>query len=130
MYIISYRCIGAINFSFKSLLTIFLQLLLFRLLPARFLSRLWGFTMSIEVPEAVRTLVYSSFVWKYSCNMTEAEVESLRHYTSLGTLFTRKLKKIARTISESKLVSSKTEEPLVANFLSKTYYTQVLATLI
>ncbi len=82
-----------------------IQLMLFRLLPARFLSRLWGFLMSVQVPGSIRTSVYGLFVWKFNCNMAEAEIEDLRDYCSLGELFTRKLKKETREMSESKLVS-------------------------
>ena len=96
-----------------------MQLFLFRLLPARLLSRTWGRTMSLELPLWLRRPVLGLYVWTFGCKMEEAVVEGLEGYGSLMELFTRELKEGARTVScEHSLVST-----LVASITQHTKHT-------
>ena len=65
---------------------------MFRLLPARPLSRVWGSLASSELPDWLRRPVLGLYVWLFDCRMEEAIVEDLRGYDSLTKLFTRRLK--------------------------------------
>ncbi len=78
----------------------FSQLALFRLLPARMLSRLWGRINRKELPSWLRRPVLGLYVWAFGCDMTEAQVEDLTQYSNLVELFTRKLKPGARDVSK------------------------------
>ena len=63
--------------------------------------------MALELPHWLRRPVLGLYVWTFSCKMEEAVVEELGAYGSLMELFTRELKKGARTVSrEHPLVSA------------------------
>ncbi|KAG9465504.1 hypothetical protein GDO78_018184 [Eleutherodactylus coqui] len=73
--------------------------------PTRLLSRLWGLVNDVNLPRWLRRPLLSLYVWAFSVNMQEAEVEDLNRYRNLGELFRRPLKPSARTISSQYLVS-------------------------
>ncbi|XP_073505165.1 phosphatidylserine decarboxylase proenzyme, mitochondrial-like [Phyllobates terribilis] len=73
--------------------------------PTRLLSRLWGLVNEVRLPPWLRRPLLSMYVWAFSVNMQEAEVEDLKRYKNLGELFRRPLKSTARTISSQYLVS-------------------------
>ena len=84
------------------------QLSMFRLLPARPLSRAWGNLASYELPVWLRRPVLGVYVWAFGCRMDEAVVEDVASYQSLVQLFTRRLKHGARSVSsQHDLVSIK-----------------------
>ena len=83
-----------------------LQLVLFRRLPARAVSRMWGNITAKELPKWCRRPVLGLYVWVFGCKMEEALIEDIREYPSLLKLFTRQLKDSARIVStEHSLVS-------------------------
>ena len=82
------------------------QLVLFRQLPSRLLSRTWGKLTSKELPRWCRGPVLGLYVWAFGCNMEEALIEDIREYPSLSKLFTRQLKEGARVVSSECLVVS------------------------
>ncbi|XP_069840879.1 phosphatidylserine decarboxylase proenzyme, mitochondrial-like [Dendropsophus ebraccatus] len=73
--------------------------------PTRLLSRLWGLLNEVSLPHWLRRPLLSMYVWAFSVNMEEAEVEDLNGYRNLGELFRRPLKPSARSISAECLVS-------------------------
>ncbi|XP_040297075.1 phosphatidylserine decarboxylase proenzyme, mitochondrial-like isoform X2 [Bufo bufo] len=73
--------------------------------PTRLLSRLWGLLNEVSLPHWLRRPLLSMYVWAFSVNMQEAEVEDLNRYRNLGELFRRPLKSTARSISPQYLVS-------------------------
>ncbi|XP_063791570.1 phosphatidylserine decarboxylase proenzyme, mitochondrial-like isoform X2 [Pseudophryne corroboree] len=73
--------------------------------PTRLLSRLWGLLNEVSLPRWLRCPLFSMYVWAFSVNMKEAEVEDLNRYKNLGELFRRPLKATARSISSHYLVS-------------------------
>ncbi len=79
---------------------------MFRLLPARPLSRAWGELASYELPEWLRKPVLGLYVWAFGCKMEEALLEEVGAYKSLMELFTRRLKYGTRRLSmQHELVS-------------------------
>ena len=82
------------------------QLVFFRLLPSRLLSRVWGQITSKHLPTWLRKPLLGLYVWLFGCRMEEARIVDLKEYPSLLELFTRQLKPGVRTIdNECALVS-------------------------
>ena len=81
------------------LLTQFIQLAAFRLLPARLLSRGWGRVMEKEIPPLLRQPLLGLYVRVFDCHMEEASEQELVKYKSFSSLFTRQLKAGARPVS-------------------------------
>ncbi|KAM9304753.1 phosphatidylserine decarboxylase proenzyme, mitochondrial-like [Gastrophryne carolinensis] len=77
----------------------------YRRAPTRLLSRLWGLVNEVSLPGWLRRPLLSMYVWAFSVNMAEAEVEDLNRYKNLGELFRRPLKPSARAISSQNVVS-------------------------
>ncbi|XP_019850075.1 PREDICTED: phosphatidylserine decarboxylase proenzyme, mitochondrial-like isoform X2 [Amphimedon queenslandica] len=77
------------------------QLLLFRLLPLRTLSRVNGYTARLNFPYFLRILLWSLFVWLFDVKLHEAENESLSSYKNFRSLFKRRLKPGLRPINMS-----------------------------
>lgn len=73
--------------------------------PTRLLSRLWGLVNEVSLPRWLRRPLLSMYVWAFSVNMAEAEIEDLNRYKNLGELFRRPLKSTARVISGHNVVS-------------------------
>ncbi|KAM4698385.1 phosphatidylserine decarboxylase proenzyme, mitochondrial-like [Rhinophrynus dorsalis] len=73
--------------------------------PTRLLSRLWGLLNEVSLPRWLRRPLLSLYVWAFSVNMAEAEVEDLNRYQNLGELFRRTLKPSARSIASQCVVS-------------------------
>ncbi|XP_077335217.1 phosphatidylserine decarboxylase proenzyme, mitochondrial-like [Lithobates pipiens] len=73
--------------------------------PTRLLSRLWGLVNEVSLPRWLRRPLLSMYVWAFSVNMAEAEIEDLNRYKNLGELFRRPLKSTARVISVHNAVS-------------------------
>ena len=73
---------------------------MFRLLPARTLSRAWGRMASSELPSVLRKPLLGLYVWAFGCRMEEAMEEDLQDYQSLKQLFIRTLKDGARPVSD------------------------------
>jgi hypothetical protein len=74
------------------------QILLYKLLPLRSLSRLWGWINDITLPVPLRNPLLGLYARTFGCNMEEAEEEDLKAYPNLGSLFRRALKPGARLI--------------------------------
>ena len=84
---------------FKADIFMFMQLSMFRLLPARALSRAWGNMAVSELPPVLRKPLLGLYVWAFDCRMEEAILEDLQSYRSLTELFTRRLKHGARSVN-------------------------------
>ncbi|XP_043942561.1 phosphatidylserine decarboxylase proenzyme, mitochondrial-like isoform X2 [Protopterus annectens] len=74
--------------------------------PTRLLSRLWGLLNQLYLPLWLRKPLFTIFVWAFSVNMQEAEVEDLKQYNNLSELFRRPLKSSVRPISCHSVVSA------------------------
>ncbi|KAI8504840.1 hypothetical protein Bbelb_169490 [Branchiostoma belcheri] len=79
---------------------------IYRKLPLRLLSRLWGHIHKAQLPVWMRGPLFRLYIWLFDCNLQEAAIEDLTHYSNLNEFFRRQLKPSVRTIDqEHSLVS-------------------------
>jgi len=71
---------------------------IYKSLPLRHISRLWGKIHDIYLPVWARNFVIGSYVKITGCDISEAENEDLTAYQNLGAFFKRKLKCDCRPI--------------------------------
>lgn len=74
------------------------QLLLFRFLPLRSLSKFVGRASDLYLPLPLRYIVFSIFIWLFKVKMHEAKETKMRCYTSLRNLFKRQINPNIRPI--------------------------------
>ncbi|XP_067649742.1 phosphatidylserine decarboxylase proenzyme, mitochondrial-like isoform X2 [Haliotis asinina] len=79
---------------------------LYRKMPLKVISRLWGRFNDIHLPVFLRHPLLSIYVWMFGCNLSEAEIEDLKHYRNLGEFFRRRLKPNVRPIDEVHVLTS------------------------
>ena len=79
-----------------------LKIMLFRILPKGFISRIFGYMSLIPLPVTTMKRIISWYSEKYGVNLEEAEIptEGFRNFNSF---FTRKLKKGARKIDTNRI---------------------------
>lgn len=76
------------------------QVTLYRVIPWRFTSRLWGQVNDKNLPERLRQPLLGLYVWLFGCDVTEALVEDLTYYKNLQEFFKRQLKPEVRPIDQ------------------------------
>ena len=74
-------------------------------LPLRNMSRLWGYLNSLSLPIWFRPFGFKFYAFIFNCNLDEIEYSDLKHYTSLGDFFYRRLKAGSRPVDNVALVS-------------------------
>ncbi|XP_022086414.1 phosphatidylserine decarboxylase proenzyme, mitochondrial-like isoform X2 [Acanthaster planci] len=79
---------------------------IYKALPLRFVSRLWGQVNSVDVPYGLRKPIYSLYTRLFNCDLSEALVEDLTTYQNLSAFFRRELKPTARPLDKSKSLVS------------------------
>ncbi|XP_066290998.1 phosphatidylserine decarboxylase proenzyme, mitochondrial-like isoform X1 [Branchiostoma lanceolatum] len=79
---------------------------IYRKLPLRLLSRLWGHIHKAQLPVWMRGPLLRLYIWLFDCNLQEAAIEDLTHYSNLNEFFRRQLKPSARTIDQEHSVVS------------------------
>ncbi|KAK7087178.1 phosphatidylserine decarboxylase proenzyme, mitochondrial-like isoform X3 [Littorina saxatilis] len=79
---------------------------LYRKMPLKAISRLWGRFNQIELPIFLRKPLLGLYIWMFGCNLDEAEIEDLRHYKNLGEFFRRELKSHVRPIDDDHVLTS------------------------
>lgn len=82
------------------------QISVYRLIPLRAASRLWGSFNSITLPEWFRPYGYLFYSKLFGVNLDEVADENLKHYKNLGDFFYRALKPGARQIAQDCLLTS------------------------
>ena len=82
------------------------EVLIYKVLPLRVLSRLWGFVNDLSLPALLRRPFLGWYVRTFGCDMNEAFDSDLNNYPNLGSLFRRKLKPGARPVDEGAPVVS------------------------
>lgn len=82
------------------------EILLYKVLPLRSLSRLWGFVNEINLHPRLRSPLLGLYANAFGCNMEEAEEERLENYPNLGALFRRALKEGTRPVDENAMIVS------------------------
>ncbi|CAI9724065.1 phosphatidylserine decarboxylase proenzyme, mitochondrial-like isoform X2 [Octopus vulgaris] len=83
-----------------------LKVTLYRKMPLRSLSRLWGKVNQLDLPVFMRIPVFRIYIWAFGCNIEEAEEEDLKTYRNLGEFFRRTLKPQVRPIDDIHLLTS------------------------
>ena len=102
---------------------------MFRLLPARLLSRRAGSLSERELPLWLRGPLLGLYVRVCGCDMSEAVEEEVTKYRSLSALFTRSLKPDVRPISrEHSLVCTSLHGEPVGVFAPKLFVLISLST--
>uniref|UniRef100_A0A0B6ZFD2 Phosphatidylserine decarboxylase proenzyme, mitochondrial n=1 Tax=Arion vulgaris TaxID=1028688 RepID=A0A0B6ZFD2_9EUPU len=71
---------------------------LYRRMPLKTMSRLWGRFNQLELPVFLRKPLLGLYIWMFGCNLQEAEIEDLKLYRNLGEFFRRQLKSHVRPI--------------------------------
>ena len=70
----------------------------YRMLPWRSISHYWGRANETELPLWLRRPVLGGYSKMFKCQMSEAVIEDVAEYKSLGELFRRRLKDGARQV--------------------------------
>jgi phosphatidylserine decarboxylase len=78
---------------------------IYKTLPLRHLSRLWGIIHDLQLPVWSRNTVIGGYAKATGCNVSEAEFQDLTQYSNLGAFFKRKLKDGCRPIHNCSFVS-------------------------
>lgn len=72
---------------------------MYRMLPLRTLSRVWGWINSIELPQPVRIPILQSYAAAFGCDLDEALIQDFKQYKNLNEFFKRELKPGLRPIA-------------------------------
>lgn len=80
---------------------------MYRLLPLKAMSRIWGSVNRVDLPVFARAPAYKVYIWLYGCALHEAEIIDLSRYKNLSEFFRRSLKKELRPINYSQDLVSK-----------------------
>ena len=83
-----------------------LQYALYRRLPLKALSRLWGRFNQLRLPVWLRAPAFRLYIWMFSCQLDEAAVTDLRSYHNLSEFFRRQLRAGVRTVDPTRHVVS------------------------
>ncbi|XP_071790543.1 phosphatidylserine decarboxylase proenzyme, mitochondrial-like [Asterias amurensis] len=78
----------------------------YKALPFRFTSRLWGQVNSLDVPHMLRKPIYGLYARLFNCNVSEALVEDLTWYQNLSDFFRRELKPGVRPVEQTRSLVS------------------------
>jgi phosphatidylserine decarboxylase len=83
-----------------------LQVTLYRKMPLKAMSRLWGRFNELELPVFLRRPLLSLYIWMFGCKLDECEIEDLKAYRNLGEFFRRQLKPGVRPIDDDHVLVS------------------------
>lgn len=73
---------------------------LYRRLPLKSMSRVWGTINSLELPVYLRKPFFHFYSWMFSCNLAEMDIEDLTQFKNLSEFFRRALKPDVRVIDQ------------------------------
>ena len=71
---------------------------MYRTLPLRSMSRAWGKFNDLTLPTWSRKPLLSIYIRMFGCNLEEAAIQDLKHYSNLGEFFRRGLRPDARPV--------------------------------
>ncbi|HNX25332.1 MAG TPA: archaetidylserine decarboxylase [Spirochaetota bacterium] len=77
------------------------KILIFKILPKGFISRIFGYTSLIPLPQGLMKKIIAWYSVKYGVNLAEAEIPA-EGFKNLNKFFTRTLKSGSRKIDEDK----------------------------
>lgn len=79
---------------------------LYRALPLKVMSRLWGKMTTMDLPVALRQPLLGLYCRMFHVNLSEALDENLKHYCSVSEFFRRELKPGVRQVDQHSPVTS------------------------
>ncbi|XP_045172540.2 phosphatidylserine decarboxylase proenzyme, mitochondrial-like isoform X1 [Mercenaria mercenaria] len=79
---------------------------LYRKMPLKSVSRVWGKMTCWELPMTLREPLLGLYCWMFGVQLHEAEDDNLKNYNSLNELFRRKLKPNVRIVDHAAPVTS------------------------
>lgn len=110
----NYICVS--NYVYSGHLLSLFQVTLYRKMPLKAMSRLWGKMTCWHLPITLREPLLGLYVRMFNVNLEEALNCDLKHYTNLSEFFRRELKPDARVVDP--------QSPVVSR-LKSFYYTFV-----
>ncbi|KAI1285684.1 Phosphatidylserine decarboxylase proenzyme, mitochondrial [Halotydeus destructor] len=81
------------------------EVMLFKLLPLKIISRIWGWFNALELPPWMCFRIISWYSRTFNCCLDEAECCDIESYKNLGDFFRRPLKAGVRPIDDTSIVS-------------------------
>ena len=81
-----------------------MQMTLYKKLPLKTMSRLWGQFNQLELPTWLRKPALSLYIWLFGCSLDEAAIQDLKHYRNLSEFFRRHLRPGIRPIDRAHIV--------------------------
>lgn len=85
---------------------LYFQVLYYRVIPFRALSRAWGWLTNLHLPVWAREPILGLYARTFNCNLEEALDGNLQNYPCLAEFFRRKLKSGVRPIDPASSVVS------------------------
>jgi len=78
------------------------QMSLYRKMPLKLMSRLWGQFNQLELPTWLRRPAFRLYIWLFGCCLEEAAVQDLSKYRNLSEFFRRTLRPGIRPIDPAR----------------------------
>jgi phosphatidylserine decarboxylase len=79
---------------------------LYKKVPLKSISRLWGKFNQMELPEWMRVPAFNLYIWMFGCSLDDAAVQDLKTYRNLSEFFRRKLKPGIRPVDGAHILTS------------------------
>ena len=84
------------------------QFALYRKLPWKYISRVYGILTACEMPLWLRSPCFRLYIWLFQCRLEEAAITDLRQYRSMSEFFRRSLRPGIRPVNSASSVVSYT----------------------
>jgi len=79
---------------------------LYRKMPLKLISRLWGQFNQLELPTWLRRPAFRLYIWLFGCRLEDAAVQDLTKYRNLSEFFRRNLRPGIRPIDPARVLVS------------------------
>uniref|UniRef100_T2M4B0 phosphatidylserine decarboxylase n=1 Tax=Hydra vulgaris TaxID=6087 RepID=T2M4B0_HYDVU len=86
----------------------------FKIIPTRFLSRVWGHCSNTHIPVPLRAPLINSYCHLFNCNLNEAVISDVKEYETFNAFFTRQLKPGVREIDHSVTMVSPADSTILS----------------
>ena len=82
------------------------QMSLYRKIPLKYMSRLWGQFNQLVLPNWLRRPALRLYIWMFGCCLEDAAVQDLTKYRNLSEFFRRNLRPGIRPIDSAQILVS------------------------
>ena len=82
------------------------QMSLYRKMPLKLISRLWGRFNQLELPTWLRRPAFRLYIWLFGCRLEDAAIQDLTKYRNLSEFFRRNLRPGIRPIDSTQILVS------------------------